>query len=48
MALEILKNRNGRAGGISSYWYYSKYNYYYEKMQSENAFDRAAAKVKKF
>lgn len=48
MELEILKNRNGRAGGISSYWYYSKYNYYCEKMQSENAFDRAAAKVKKF
>ena len=40
MELEILKNRNGRAGGISSYWYYSKYNYYCEKMQSENAFDR--------
>lgn len=44
MELEILKNRNGRSGGISSYWYYSKYNYYNEKMQSENAFDRVAAK----
>lgn len=44
MELEILKNRNGRSGGISSYWYYSKYNYYNEKMQGENAFNRAAKK----